>query len=188
MNDLTTDAAVIAYEPRVSGLDQASARDPKRLGVSERMVRWMGRRYVSPIEVGVQQVEFATGGGMGDGFLLDDWPAANLAITHNGTALDAASFRVEGDRLVRYIGGGIALPWPRGEYLLQYDAGAAVAGVPSDLQDAATWQTAFELLRLEQKNLGVEQREPQTGATETLTSDGWLQSVRDVMLSHRSLT
>lgn len=186
MNDLSTDAAVIAYDPRVSAIN-ATQRDAVRTGVSERMVRHMGRRYLSPVVSGVEQ--YVQMPGNSELAVLADWPVTLTSVERGGTALDSEDYRLDGDRGVLYLGaGGVRAPWPCAEYLFTYDAGVANASLPADLVHACTWQTVFELMRIQQRIIGVTQRDPQTGAVDTIERDGWLRSVRDSMAPYRSLT
>lgn len=180
--DLTTDAIVLGYMPQASAIDQA-VRDQVRLGVSQRMVSWMGRIFVHPQGPGPF---YRLSPGSDSRQVLVEWPASALVVSHNGTAIDPTNFRTEGDRLLRYTGGGDSIAnWPAGS--IEFDGQFGYAASPEALVHAATWQTAAELRRVDLRLVGVQQHTSQAGATETLDDDGWLGSVKEAMMPFRRI-
>lgn len=179
--DLTTDSLVLEYDTRMSAI-ASTTRDAVRLGVSQRMVRWMGRRNVHPVNVG--KVEYHLLPGNDSRLVLNDWDIANLALKWNGQDVDAGDYRVEGDRVVRALSGGQPAKWAPGDYEATYDAGYAT--VPPALSHAATVQTVRELLDSHMQLIGLTQRDSQTGPVETYEQDGFLRSTVQAMQPFRA--
>lgn len=182
--DLTTDSIVLEYMPQASAMTQA-LRDQVRLGVSQRMVKWMGREYVHPQSATTSTYRISTG--IESRMALNEWPATALVITiDGGDPLDVSDFRVESDRVIRYLGGGNRPSlWPVGD--VEFTGEFGYPASPEALVHAATWQTCAELRRIELRQIGVSQHSSQAGPVETMNEDGWLPSVLQAMAPFRRM-
>jgi len=191
MNDLTTDALVLEYDAAASAVIIAT-RNQVRQSVSENMTRFMGRRFISPKEVAVEDHHISNKAT--SLLFLNEWPlnplsGATLVVTIDGDTtplIKDTDYRLEGERIVRHIdGNNRASVWPIGDVQFVYDAGYDVADIPTALVQAATKQTAREIYDINMRKIGITQREPQTGPVETFDEDGFLPSVSQAMMPYR---
>lgn len=179
---LTTEALVNLYDPATTAMD-TTVIDSAIGGASERMLRHVGGRVINPTVSVVERQQIVRR--LDPYIFCQERPvlaAPAIVVSFNGSVLtldddyviDLASgliTRLSNDRPVDWLGGDVKF---------EYDTGYAV--VPKGLEQLATFQTVAELMKIDQKFLGIKQRDPTAGSTLTLEDDGLLPSVKEGLI------
>lgn len=175
---LTSRTLVLQYAPACINLDDTNVTliDTLIAGVSDRMVQWMQRQINQTALTEFYQVNAAQ---TVDLIVPQEWPVENMVLLRDGTAVDAADFRIEDTRNLRRISSDVIKFWERGSYQLDYDGG--FAAVPGALFDAATFEVVRECYKIDKSLIGIAQLEPQTGDTRVLEESGFLRSTIQAM-------
>ena len=182
--ELITDLELLEWDRAVEGVPPG-VRQQIRLGVSERMVQWMGGRDIVQ-RVGI--VEYHTTANLSAEIATNEWPIANETVEFNLDVLILdQDYRLDADGIITMLNSnGQSTNWPGGEVKITYDGGYTT--VPADLRTLAAIQCVADIMFTNQKFWGLRQRDPETGAVLTIERNFLLPQVEEGIRPYRRRT
>ncbi len=181
--ELITNAQLVAFEPDAEAADIVK-RDIVRRGVSQRIVSWTGGRDIAQRK---SIVDYIQTNGTDTDIVTDQWPIENVTIKFDDSVLAQSVYRVNVDGYITRINGSnIPIPWSIGQAEVTYDGG--YSEIPADLVQLCAMQCVAELMLIDQKFLGLRQRDPESGATLVLERGMFLPQVEEGIRPYRRLT
>ena len=154
-------------------------------GVSERMNQYMVRT-IEMTEYTSEKIESV-------GFsaiVLDHGPVTLIASVLEGTAVvESDGRRIEGEKTLVRISGGVPIPWAVGTVTISYEAGHD--DIPADLDWACAMQCAreFGLTTAGNASLGIKSVSPTGASGENISYEvgAWLPHVLSTLKQYREL-